>query len=173
MKKKILTIFALLLTSALLISGCSPTKTAGKGEIVQESPVADKEAIQGPLMVKSGYSGTVLAGSTSPYIDFNKEDYERALTDGKKILLYFYASWCPICKSEQIETFSAFNSLNDPNLVGFRVNFNDADVDAYEKQLASTFGVTYQHTKVLLNNGQVITKSLESWDKERYLSELA
>jgi len=115
----------------------------------------------------------VLAGTTSKYLEFNKADYDKALKEKKKVLLYFYANWCPTCKKEQPETFAAFNELNDPDLIGFRVNFRDSDTDADEEALAKEFGVSYQHTKVILKNGQRVLKAPDSWNKQRYLDELA
>ena len=119
------------------------------------------------------YKGKILAGTTSRYLEFNQEDYDKALKENKKILLYFYANWCPICKAEQPNTFAAFNELKYPNLVGFRVNFRDSDTDPDEDALAEEFGVSYQHTKIILKDGQKVGKWPDSWDKQRYLGELA
>lgn len=123
-------------------------------------------------MMDSSYKGKVLAGTTSKYLEFNKEDYDKALKDNKKILLYFYANWCPICKKEQPNTFAAFNEVNDHDLIGFRVNYRDSDTDADEEALAKEFGVSYQHTKIILKDGQRVGKFPDSWDKQRYLEEL-
>jgi len=123
-------------------------------------------------MMEASYLGKVLAGSATKYLDFNKADYDKAFNEKRKILLYFYASWCPTCRAEQPETFAAFKELNDSNLIGFRVNYRDGDDDADEKALAQQFGVSYQHTKVILKDGQRILKAPDSWDKQRYLDEL-
>ena len=124
--------------------------------------------------IEDGYTGKVLAGTeATKYIEFNKADYNKALKEKKKILLYFYASWCPICRAEQPDTFAAFNEINDSDLIGFRVNYRDSDTDADEEALAKEFGVSYQHTKVILKNGERVGKFPDSWDKERYLEELA
>ena len=126
------------------------------------------------MMEKSDYTGKVLAGSeATKYLDFNKADYAKALKEKNKILLYFYANWCPLCKKEQPETFAAFNEINDPDLIGFRVNYRDSDTDADEENLAKEFGVSYQHTKVILKEGERVLKAPDSWDKQRYLEELA
>jgi thioredoxin 1 len=119
-------------------------------------------------------SGTVLAGSASPVIDFNQADFEKAKASDKLIVLYFYADWCPICKQEVNGAFyPAFESLNDPNVVAFRVNYKDSFTDDDESALAREHGIAYQHTKVFLKNGERILKSPESWNQNRYLSEIA
>ena len=138
------------------------------GEMMEEKVMANKRDMV------SEYKGKVLAGTEkTKYLEFSKADYDRALSENKKILLYFYASWCPICKKEQPETFAAFNELNDPDLIGFRVNYKDGDDDPDEKALAQQFGVAYQHTKVILKDGKQIAKYPDSWGKQRYLDELA
>lgn len=119
-------------------------------------------------------SGTVLAGTASKLYDYNQEDYQKALASDKLIVLYYYASWCPICRAETRDaTYPAFNELNDPDVVGFRVNFNDSDTDDSEKELAREHGVAYQHTKVFVKNDSRVLKSPEQWDKDRYLTEIA
>ena len=119
------------------------------------------------------YKGKILAGTKkTKYLDFNKEDYDKALKENKKILLYFYASWCPLCKKEQPQTFAAFNELNDRNLVGFRVHYNDGEDNDDAKALAQQFQVPYQHTKVILKDGKQVLKAPDSWDRQRYLTEL-
>lgn len=126
------------------------------------------------MMEKPSYMGKVLAGTESTkYLDFNKADYGKALKENKKILLYFYSSWCPVCKKEQVDTFAAFNELSDQDLIGFRVNYRDSDTDADEEALAQQFGVGYQHTKIILKDGQRVGKWPDSWDKQRYLEELS
>ncbi len=119
-----------------------------------------------------GYSGKVLAGTKTPYLDFNKADYNKALSENKTILLYFYATWCPICKEEQKKTIGAFNELNKENFIGFRVNYNDGDTDADERELAKQFGISYQHTKIIIKSGKQVLKAPDSWNKERYIEEI-
>jgi len=125
----------------------------------------------GAMMAK--YTGTVLAGKSAPLLDFTKADYDVAVKSDKLIILYFYASWCPICKAETANAlYPEFNELTLDKVVGFRVNYNDNQTDNDEKNLAREFGVAYQHTKVFVKNGQRILKSPEGWDQSRYNMEV-
>jgi len=140
-----------------------------KGDPMMEDrgdPIMDDTSIQ------DSFTGALLAGSETPLLDFTKSDYDKALASKKIIVLYFYANWCPICKAEFPKMQSAFNSFSSNEIVGFRVNFNDNETDQYEKDLARQFGVAYQHTKVILKDGERVLKSPESWEESRYISEI-
>jgi len=121
----------------------------------------------------TNYSGKVLAGKSSPLLDFAKIDYDMAKNSDKLVVLYFYANWCPICKEEVANAlYPAFNELTGDRVIGFRVNYNDNETDGDERNLAREFGIAYQHTKVFLKNAQRILKSPESWNKDRYINEI-
>lgn len=135
----------------------------------------DKNAMikEDSMMMETSFSGNMLADeSSSKYIEFNKADYDRAVEEGKTIVLYFYASWCPTCQAEQPDTHAAFNQLDNKDVVGFRVNYKDSDTDSVEEDLAREFGISYQHTKVIIKDGERVLKSPESWDTDRYLTEI-
>ena len=57
-------------------------------------------------------------------------------------------------------------------MVGFRVNYRDNQTDDAETALARQYGVAYQHTKVAVKDGQVVLKSPESWQIDRYVEEI-
>lgn len=119
-----------------------------------------------------GYAGNLLAGKSSSYLEFQKNDYEKALQSGKIVFLNFYANWCPVCRAETSEVQAAFDGLTTDQIVGFRVNYNDSDTDEDEKAFAKEFGVTYQHTKVILKNGKQMLKVTEQWDKSQFVEAL-
>jgi len=158
--------YELVCSPGAIIDGRDTTTCACTPQKSEQGPSADKTS-------EVSYSGSILAGSKSLVLDFNQSDYEKALAAKKNIVLYFYASWCPICRREVPDMYAAFNSLNDESLVAFRVNYNDSDTDNDEVALARQFGVPYQHTKVFLKNGERILKSPEAWDKQRYLNEIS
>lgn len=124
------------------------------------------------LQGKETVSGIVIAGTTTPYLEYTKAGYEQALKDKKIVVLNFYASWCPICRAEASEVKAAFDSLTNPDVVGFQVNYNDPETDADEKALAKEFGVTYQHTKVILKEGKEVFKETAQWNKEQFVTQI-
>lgn len=139
----------------------------------QASPLASKQPLRPQQPGEIGmYKGTVLAGNSAKLLDFTQADFEAAKASDKLVVIYFYANWCPICAKEFPLMQAVFNQLSTDTVVGFRVNFNDSDTDEYEEQLASEYGVAYQHTKVFLKGGNRTLKSPESWTTERYLSEI-
>jgi len=131
------------------------------------TPTASQE-----LRKIEGYSGDVLAGNTTPFIIFNEADYIKAQSEGKIILLDFFANWCPVCRAEAPELHAGFDELSNANVVGFRVNYNDSDTDDIENQLAKDFAVPYQYTKIILKDGKEILRDGRPWDKEKLISEL-
>jgi thiol-disulfide isomerase/thioredoxin len=125
------------------------------------------------MMGDEEFSGDRIAGSPkTPLLEYNDEDYEKALASGKLVVLYFYANWCPTCKIEFPKMEKAFDGFTDENVVGFRVNFKDNQTSDSEKEVAREHGVPSQHTKVFIKDGERILKTPESWDTAKYVSEI-
>ena len=144
---------------------------AKNGETMMEDHMEGETMMEEEsMMKKSSYTGEVIAGTSAPLLDFNQADYEQAKASNKVVVLYFYANWCPICAEEtKTALYPYFNELDNENVIGFRVNFNDNQTDKDETALAREYGVAYQHTKVILKNGQRVQKSPESWTIQQYV----
>lgn len=153
------------------------------GAAMEEKDVMEEDGamMEAPQGNNISFQGEVLAGlSSGPVLlDFNREDYEKALADGRPIALFFYANWCPTCRvqfpkmQEAFDQMLAFSYSGWFDVVGFRINYNDSDTDDFERQLARDFGVAYQHTKVLINQqGERVAKTPENWEKDRYIEEI-
>lgn len=120
------------------------------------------------------YTADLLAGINSPLLDFNENDYLQALQSQKTVLLYFYSNWGPVCKKEVTEAlYPAFNELQTDKVVGFRINYNDNETSKVEGDLAKEYGVSYQHTKIILQNKVEVVKAAESWTKDQFLKTIA
>ncbi len=114
-----------------------------------------------------------LAGKTSFYNEFNQQDYEKAISDGKIVYLEFYANWCPICRAQEPDLLDGFNKLTRDDVAGFRVNFKDDKTDEAEKALAEKYKIPYQHHKIVLKNGAVVIDSVDTWDSKTLVAELS
>ena len=160
----------LLVISLFLFIACTTQELSQQASIESEIKVNEPTTT---IPQSPDYLGTTLAGSITPYLDFQKQDYEKALQENKIIFLNFYAGWCPICQNEQPGIFSAFSKLDNPNIIGFRINYKDSYTDEDEIDLARKYGITYQHTKVILKDGEVIKKELSQWGEEKTINELS
>lgn len=94
--------------------------------------------------------------NTGRYVTYTKQALESAAN--KRRVIYFYANWCPICKPADVDFQKNANKIPE-DVVVIRVNYNDSDTDQEEKDLATKYGITYQHTYVQIDEqGNVITK---------------
>ncbi len=90
------------------------------------------------------------------YVVYSKAAFDQAAN--KRRVLYFYASWCPICRPADAD-FKKNSSKIPEDMLVIRVNYNDPDTDQEEKDLAKKYGITYQHTFVQIDaQGKEITK---------------
>ena len=114
-----------------------------------------------------------LAGAESKYYRFEKEHFESSLKEGKIIFLDFHASWCPTCLKEKPNILAAFDELSNMDIVGYQVHYNDGQTTEDDKEMAKKYGITYQHTKVVIGkDGKVALKSLEVFSKEKIINEI-
>jgi len=164
----LISLIGLVLIGSLLLNFYINNKQVNDTDL----PNASENTIQ-ETAGDSKYKGTILAGNTTPYIDFNPEDFALAHAEGKFILLNFYANWCPICRAEAPKFIAGIEAVDNPNVVAFRVNFKDSDTDDLEEEIADEYSIPYQHTKLLLSpEGEVLLKETKAWDTEETISKL-
>lgn len=93
---------------------------------------------------------------TTRYVVYSPQN----LLDAKnsKRVLFFYASWCPTCIPADAD-FRQNATVIPEGVTVIRVNYNDPETDASEKELAEKYQITYQHTFVQIDeNDKVVSK---------------
>ncbi len=111
----------------------------------KQTTIKDVKTMQEPVsMVKED----TMMEKSKKYMPFSPELLENTTTTRR--VLFFYANWCPTCKSAD-KSFSESESKIPIDVSLFRVNYNDAETDQAEKDLAKKYGVTYQHTFVQID----------------------
>ncbi|MBI5227350.1 TlpA family protein disulfide reductase [Candidatus Micrarchaeota archaeon] len=178
-------ILILLITSALLIAGCtSNTKISDSTVKAGTDNSMNKSDEKNTLMNKTteiqnnGTNKSKMGqASEGGYRPFEKAAYDEARAEGKIIFLEFYANWCPTCAAQAPaleEAFKEIKSQNKENVVGFRVNYKDSDTDSDEDALAKEFGIAYQHTHIILDSkGKVAKRSNEQWSADQIEEEIS
>jgi hypothetical protein len=124
-------------------------------------------------IINPGYTGRVLAGEKTPYIEFNTQDYDKASREGKIIFLYFYSDFSSICKTDETKIIKAFNDMSNTEMIGFKVHYDDEAVTGAEKQLATILDVKDARTKIILKDGVIKQKSTTSWDINTYAAQMS
>lgn len=141
---------------ALLVVACTPVERSQVLDTFSSTP-DDGETV----VMEDGSTLVLLAGSedATPIYEFDQVAYDQALADNKKIFLQWYATWCPSCRAEQKISQPFFDSLNESDVIGFRVNFKDKETSDDEENLAREFGVSSQTTKIFIVNGERVQKT--------------
>ena len=146
----------LLVIAVVLAAGCSSVQKKAEHSS-QEKPTAAAAAKAPEARTAAGTpTPTNSKRLAKNFYEFDKESYDAALKDGKYVFLDFYANWCSTCKSESPAIKAAFNALEDDDVIGFQVNYNDDHTDENEKALAKKFNAPYQHTKLVISPSEAV-----------------
>lgn len=93
--------------------------------------------------------------------DSNYRDYEEfdfAKNSNQKRVLFFHASWCPTCKIAD-RGFLDNLELIPKDVIVYKVSYNDDFVSDEDQVLARKYGITYQHTYVIVDEmGEAVKK---------------
>jgi thiol-disulfide isomerase/thioredoxin len=149
MKK--MTLFSLLAAVGLIAAACAPQPLASQPAAVVESLANQPEPSMAPgssepVPSQSATSQAPAEEKTAGrYVEYSKAAYDEAA--GMRRVLFFYASWCPTCRTADPDIRANEGRL-PADLVVLRVNYNDPQTDDEEKTLAKTYAISYQHTFV-------------------------
>lgn len=120
-------------------------------------PVPTLEPIASSKVVSEGTGGAALNTNSQGFYDFYSQDGFGTSPRDKKVL-FFFADWCPTCKTADAD-FQANLSKLPEDVAVFKVHYNDSQTLEEDKALANRYGITYQHTFVQVDNdGNEISK---------------
>jgi thiol:disulfide interchange protein len=181
MKKGILTII-LVLASVFLLFGCTAPVT--QNDTTTQASTSDSMQENNNLEVSQNNEVNNIDNevvqdnqtvSLSGYQPITEAAYNQAKEEGKVIFLEFYANWCPGCQRQKPINEGTFESSELPeNAVGFQVNYKDSETDTFEESLAREFGITFQHTRIILNSdGSVASRTTGEQSEEEIIASLS
>ncbi len=110
------------------------------------------EKKDGAMMTDDKMAGDAMMAKQGSYVDYSAETVAAEQKAGHKVVLSFYAPWCPFCKAAD----AAFKAKLDQIPAGVTVVKTDYDSNTALKQ---KYGVTYQHTFVQIDaSGNQVSK---------------
>ncbi len=124
------------------------TRPQPPAPVVSTEQGSKEKAMMKPSESPTTTEGAMMKKGESRYLAYSRSVFDTA--KDKKRVLYFYANWCPICRPIDKEFSTNMDKIPD-GVVVIRVNYNDSDTDADEKDLANKYGITYQHTFVQID----------------------
>jgi thioredoxin 1 len=125
------------LAATLSLAGCG-THTPGH-------PPTASGALASPAArpSSSSTSNSTKAGQPGPYIDYATYLKDKTAYTGRRVALFFWASWCPICQGDDDYIRGTIASRQFPqDLTIVKVDYD------VETQLEQKYGVTSQATFV-------------------------
>ncbi len=187
MKKSILSLVIIALAIAVIILNLSD-KTKTEENQVYENVVVEDDIPVSSNMPESTITG-VQKGNIAPDFELTTLDGERIkLSDfkGKKVILNFWATWCPPCKAEMPHMQNFYEKNKDKGIEIVAVNLTNVDkgqaaIESFVKEYGLTFqipldengdiGEIYQTfsiptSYILDSNGIITNKIIGPMDEE-------
>ena len=90
---------------------------------------------------------------------FSQGAFDKALADGKPVVVDFAASWCPTCKQQKPIVQGLANEASRQSLTIFVADFDK------EAALKKQLNVTMQSTLVAFKGGKEVARSTGQTDK--------
>ena len=120
----------------------STTNTETADTMAKEQVIMHKES--------SGAGSVLPMKQSSAYQEYSTE--KLSLAASGKVVLFFHATWCPICRALDTELLANLSKIpTDVHIL--KVDYDTSDV------LKKKYGVTYQHTFVQVDaKGDLIAK---------------
>ena len=126
----------------ILLAISSPLLSGGK----KESTPEPENAMM--MMVQEQQTQNT---AKEPFIYYQDLEQSQMIAAEAPTVLFFYASWCPTCRSAREDFNKRQNDFKNINLI--LVDYDNS------KDLKKKYGITYQHTFVQIDeNGDALVK---------------
>ena len=133
----------------------SDSKAAESAEMAKKNEATAMKAKENENMAKEDSATTkdnAMMKVGTGYITLADYNADKTKYSGSKKVLFFAASWCPTCQALTKDIEERLSSVPEDTVI------IRADYDK-ETELKRTYGVTYQHTLVQIDNdGKQLTK---------------
>ena len=100
---------------------------------------------------------TFALNSTAKETTYNKADFDKALSDGKVVVVSSWIKYCTSCASQMKVLKNAKNDFNNIEYFAF---------DVTNKEIAKFFNVQYQTTLLIFKENKEVYRSIGETTKE-------
>ena len=91
---------------------------------------------------------------------YDKAAFDKALAEGKPVIVDFFADWCPTCRAQKPHVQSLLGEAKMKDVTLFIADYDN------EKDLKKTLRVTQQSTFVVFKGGKEVGRSTGQTKKE-------
>ena len=93
-------------------------------------------------------------------LPYNKAAFDKAVAEGKPVIVDFFADWCPTCKAQKPHVQSLLGEAKMKDVTLFIADYDK------EKDLKKALRVTQQATFVVFKDGKEVGRSTGQTKKE-------
>ena len=93
-------------------------------------------------------------------LPYDKAAFDKALADGRPVIVDFFADWCPTCKAQKPHVQSLLGEAKMKEVTLFIADYDK------EKDLKKALRVTQQATFIVFKGGKEVARSTGETKKE-------
>ena len=131
-------------TDNSVVSAGQETNIGGDTQTAAQNPGVGMDKPTEPEEAEEDGGGELNEVSPGLYAVYDQEALDAARARGDKLVLFFYAQWCPFCREADAEFLSSLDKI-PPGVTILKTDYDQ------EKALKQKYGVTYQHTFVQID----------------------
>ena len=105
---------------------------------------------------------------------FQENHFDKLLSEGKRILVMFYADWCPFCQKFKL-TFESFANTSDKKIKFYAHMINDDDDPLWDRFSINTVPtlIAFDKSNIISRRDAKIGHGLSKSDIDSILKEIS